>query len=389
MIPEFTERGLLPTGIHSCHGQEFIDRFCQNKRKDYTKTVSDIFDFARDRNARYVFVGGSFVSDSTDPSDIDVVIVLREQSHIPSKGERLLIGGKKTDIMFCSEDDPKLVDAFIALFSRGRFGQEVGVVQVDLLYSNEVWSIKHMPSDYEVEIVKRVYSQREIIDLDETEGVLVTIHGLLSTGAWNGELLPVFSDAGWTVAPYYYGVQSPDILVREKQRKEAVDKFREWIHGIYELYCKGTNRKISVIAHSFGTYLIGAYLNGFEGNPPVEFESIILTGSILNEDYDWGFLENSYAVGNVRNEIAPNDQWVKWMPKSDWIKKDPLFGQAGVNGFNTISTYIEQNSCTIFDHNNVIKRDVALKYWLPYLKASRGCAEYKGFKKVFDSIKTA
>ena len=382
MIPDFTELGVLPNGKHTCNGHEFIERFCIGKRADYTKTVTDIFDFARDRNARYVFVGGSFVSGVKEPSDIDVVIVMREQSHIPSKGERLIVGGQKADIMFCSEDDPKMVDAFIALFSRGRFGRETGLIEVDLLSTNNPWVIRHMPNEYELEIVKKVYSQRDIIDLGASEGVLVTVHGLLSTGAWNGEVLPVFSDAGWTVAPYYYGIEKPDILFNAKKRKGAVEKFREWIHSIYELYCKGNNRRISVIAHSFGTYIVGAYLKGFEGKPPVKFESIILTGSILNENYDWSYLDTSSHIGSVRNEIAPNDQWVKWMPDSDWLPKDPLFGQAGVGGFNSTSEYLDQNSCAIYDHNNVIKRDVALQYWLPYLKANKGLADYKGYKQV-------
>ena len=377
----------MPEGLHRCNGYEFIDRFCQDEyRKPYTKTITDILDFAKSRYARFVFVGGSFVTTQREPSDIDVVIVLRKKEDIPSKGERLILNGKRADIMFCSEDEPKLIDAFISLFSRGRFAQKHGVIQIDLCGGNSEWKIRHEPDDDTLEIVKRAYCNREVIDLNESNGVLVTIHGLLSNASWNSELLPIFSNEGWTVAPYYYGFQTPDILFRPNERQKAVDEFREWIQSIKDQYCHSVNTKISVIAHSFGTYIIGAYLAGFEGNPPVQFESIILTGSILSEDYDWSKIEGTNSVGHVRNEIAPNDQWVKWMPNKPWLKLDKLFGQAGVNGFINNSALLEQNRTSIFDHNNVIKRDVILKYWLPYLKTNRGKLDERGYKLMMDNL---
>lgn len=387
VIPAFTQHGELPEGVHRCNGYEFIERFCQDEfRKPYTKTITDILDFAKSRYARFVFIGGSFVTDHRNPSDIDVVIVLQNKEAIPNKGERLILSGKKADIMFCSEDDPKLVNAFINLFSRGRFGQKHGVMQILLDGGNSEWEIRHEPDDDTLEIVKRAYCHREVIDLNEPVGVLVTIHGLLSHASWNSELVPIFSNDGWTVAPYYYGYITPDILLRKGEIRKVVDNFREWIQSIKDQYCQSPDTKISVIAHSFGTYIIGAYLAGFEGDPPVQFESIILTGSILSENYDWDKMEKTYSVGNVRNEIAPNDQWVKWMPDSSWIKLDELFGKAGTKGFSSTSPMLEQITTSIFDHNNVIKRDVILKKWLPYLKTNKGMLDERVYKLTMQKI---
>lgn len=100
--------------------------------------------------------GGSFITDVEKPSDFDVVIVFKRKEHIPSKGERVLIEGKKADIMFCSEDDPNIVDAFIHLFSSGRYEQHLGIVQVNISGDNSEWKIRHMPSDDELEIIKRL-----------------------------------------------------------------------------------------------------------------------------------------------------------------------------------------------------------------------------------------
>ena len=371
-IPAFTEAGTLPKWIHRCTGEVFLERYCEGDdvRCAYYKAITDIFDFARSRNARYLFVGGSFITKEKEPSDFDVVIVFSKREHIPTKGERLLIEGKKADIMFCSEDEPNIVDAFVHLFSHGRFDQELGIIQVDLCGVGADWQVRHMPDEEELNIVKRVYFNRGLVDLDQPEGILVTVHGLLTNAAWNSDVMPIFSSQGWIVAPFSYGFQTPEILLSGSGRREVLNKFRDWIYDVHRTYGGGST-PISLIAHSFGTYIVGAYLHGFNEVPPVTFESVILTGSILTEDYDWESCVGK-KVGRVRNEIAPNDQWVKWMPKKNWLGLDPLFGQAGVKEFNSKSRILSQCENTIFDHNNVIRRDVINQMRLPYLKANKG-----------------
>ncbi|NTW54896.1 MAG: hypothetical protein HGB15_09115 [Chlorobaculum sp.] len=371
-IPVFTVDGVLPSGVHRCSGEQFLDRFCEgdNVREAYYKALTDIFDFARNRKAKYVFVGGSFITDKKIPSDIDIVIVFPKKELIPTKGERLLIEGKRADIMFCSEDEPSIVDAFIYLFSHGRYGYEVGIIQVDLLGYDCIWEIRHMPEDEQLEIVKRVYFDRELFDLDEPQGVLVTVHGLLTNASWNSEVIPIFSSQGWVVAPFDYGYKTPTLLFNDGERKKVLNDFREWIYDIQKTYCSGGSN-ISVIAHSFGTYIIGAYLNGFSDISPVTFDCIILTGSILSENYDWNSCIGK-KVGRVRNEMAPNDQWVKWMPKNKWMGLDSLFGRSGVDGFKEHGKILTECSNSIYDHNNVIRKDVINQMWLPYLNANKG-----------------
>ncbi|MFM4843868.1 hypothetical protein ACEUDP_03885 [Aeromonas caviae] len=366
-IPDFEGNGFLPKGIHRCSGTEFLERFCEGDdiRALYYKAITDIFDFAKERNAKYVFVGGSFISSYDEPSDFDAVIVFEKKEYIPRNSERLIISGRRVDIMFCSEDEPKIVDSFIYLFSHGRYGQEKGIIQVDLLGINSDWIVRHMPDDDDYEIVKKAYCHREIVDLNEPEGILVTIHGLNTTAAWNSDVMPIFSSKGYIVAPFYYGFQTPEVLISESGRKRILNDFRDWIYDLDRTYSK----PISIIAHSFGTYIIGKYLSGFQESSPVTFETIILTGSILSEDFDWVSCENK--VGRVRNEIAPNDQWVNWMPQKKWLGLDPLFGQAGVKGFKSTSRVLSQHSNDIFDHNNMIKKDVLNQIWLPYLQSNK------------------
>ncbi len=367
VLPGFNDKGKLPAGLHQCTGDEFIKHFCENDevRRGFEKAIVDIFDFAKSRNAVCVFVGGCFVTNVPEPSDFDAVIVFSQKDSITNKGERLLVAGKKIDVMFCSVDEEKIVSAFLQLFAVGVYGDVRGIVQVNLNGHSGEWQIRHMPTNGELEIVKRAYINRELIDLDEPEGVLVTVHGLMSEGQWNSHVMPAFSSQGWTVAPFYYGYQSPNLLFDKGARKDVLNRFRDWLYELDEAYLGD----ISILAHSFGTYLVGAYLDGFEDYCPVNIQSVILTGSILSTEYDW---DNCIGkIGRVRNEIAPNDQWVKWLPQGKWLALDPLFGKSGVKGFNNSSRILSQPTSKIFDHNNVIKRDVINQVWLPYLQANK------------------
>ncbi|HFQ5008825.1 TPA: hypothetical protein ACG1TX_004303 [Vibrio vulnificus] len=366
-IPKLTEAGLLPPGIHKCSGEEFLRTFCETSdhRVLYHKTVSDLFDYAKSVNAQYVFVGGSFVTKEDKPADFDAVIVLKNSSYISSGKERLNISGQTVDVMFCAEDQPKLVDSLVYLLSHGKFGEEKGVIQVNLFKDRSHWKVETVTDDDEYQMLIQAYNHRSVVSLDEPKGVLVTIHGLNTTAAWNSDVMPIFSSRGWVVAPFNYGFQLPNALVNDSTRKDILNRFRDWIYDIKVTY----KAPISVIAHSFGTYIIGKYLAGFDDNTPVEFESIILTGSILHEEYDWD--SQKKKVGRVRNEIAPNDQWVKWMPDKKVFGLDNLFGQAGVNGFYNHPDMVTQHSNTIFDHNNMIKRDVIKEMWLPFIENSK------------------
>ncbi|WP_342404252.1 hypothetical protein [Brevibacillus sp. FSL K6-2834] len=89
------------------------------------------------------------------------------------------------------------------------------------------------------------------------------------------------------------------------------------------------------------------------------------------------------TVARVLNEIAPNDEWVRHMPEN-FIKRifpfDPLFGRSGVDGFNYSSPILTQSRNSIFTHNNVIKRDVIEKKWIPFLNANKEAYYFEGME---------
>lgn len=360
--------GFLPKGIHRISIQEFHDTFCRSENRfEFAPAAFDIYNFAKSRNAKYLFFGGSFISRSLEPNDIDCLMVFEKDEFIPSRTERLALNGVRVDIQFCSMEHRDQIDSYVYLFSHTRYGQEVGIVQIEISENSKSWEINYTPDDNTYNIIKRNYTDRSFINCYEPNGILVTIHGLYSTGRWNSIIAPIASSQGWIFAPYeYYYENDYSLLLSKNKRKEIVDDFREWIYNISQIY----NTPISIIAHSFGTFIITSYIKGFEA-PPVKFNSLIFTGSIISEDFDW----NPYvkrSVYNILNEIAPADQVVKYMPENFFkqLLGDSLFGKSGINGFRIPCNEITQSTNIIFDHNNVIKRDIIETKWMPYLNAN-------------------
>ena len=142
-IPSFTSEGKLPIGLHLCSGEEFLNRFCSSaNRKQFKKPISDILDFAKDRGAKEIFVGGSFVSANEYPKDIDCVMVFMEDKYIPSKTEHVSIAGLKFDVLYASLERRNLIDSYLKLFSTCRYGStDIGIIQIDLYAKNKIWKI--------------------------------------------------------------------------------------------------------------------------------------------------------------------------------------------------------------------------------------------------------
>src|ERR1700723_2276006 len=177
----FQPDGLLAPGVHELTGQQFIQEFCQSeKRAPFGRAIQDLCDFATTRGATRILVGGSFVSTSSTPNDLDCVIVYENEKQIPDRSEQLEIEGTRLDIFFGSEDQPALLGSFVKLFAQTRKDREAGIIQINLRGegSKPLWQVIQEPDEDTLEIVKRASFHRHITDLNNNHKALVTIHGI-------------------------------------------------------------------------------------------------------------------------------------------------------------------------------------------------------------------
>jgi hypothetical protein len=77
MIPEFTDKGYLPAGIHRTTLEEIAARFVQESelRRVQTESLHWLVDLARHAGIERIIVNGSFVTDKLEPNDVDCALL--------------------------------------------------------------------------------------------------------------------------------------------------------------------------------------------------------------------------------------------------------------------------------------------------------------------------
>jgi hypothetical protein len=375
--------------IRSCSGEEFINKYCEGEdRKDYEVAIVNIFDYAKNKGARRIFVGGSFITSQPNPNDFDCVIVFNREGDIPNYIDTSIIGNIEFDILYASEDNPQIIDSYIDLFQTYKNGMPgKPIVEVRLDNRIKEWEIRYQPSEDEREIIRKVYTKRSVIERCKARGVLFTIHGVNTKAFWNSKFAPLASSQGWIFAPFLY--KGPILLlICPSMRKKVVDQFNDYY---YELSKKYEVTSASIVAHSFGTYIVAKYLLNhlYQDSLPIEIDSIVLTGSIINERYNWSQYFPA-KVGRILNISSFNDKAVKFMPKYNWFKKyimrekDGIFGRIGYTGIKEpghIANYITNKEVSMINHCNIFKDEILEGVIMPFLNANQGVCHREFMKQ--------
>ena len=78
MIPPFNESGYLPPGVHPASMAEIEGRFGRESeiRRVQMESVRWLVDLAKLAGVRRVILNGSFVTDISEPNDVDCVLLI-------------------------------------------------------------------------------------------------------------------------------------------------------------------------------------------------------------------------------------------------------------------------------------------------------------------------
>ncbi|MGB9989853.1 DUF6932 family protein [Massilia sp. SM-13] len=367
--------GNLSPGTHEITEEQFLETFCSLRENEnifsairprFRQAFTDICNWANRNDATSIVIGGSFVTGTQYPNDIDVIVFFKQAKDIPRNVELLEYDGVRCDIQILSEDQPEICEAFIKVLATSRRETPRGIVQIK--FDSQV-KTHHTPyrKNELFDIALASYQGRKITSLQQLKGVVIPIHGILSDAEWVPHVSLVLSTSGWAVAPYVYGNRMPTLLTNNGDRARVVEGFRDWLITVRSNFAG----PISILAHSFGTYVIARYLSD-AGNLVTKFDSIILCGSILSKEFDWS-LHLGKSVNRVLNTISEEDQWVKHMPEGGRLLfSDPLYGDAGREGFTSSHPDLSQVRSKLLQHGNIFKDDVIRSLWLPYLNLSHG-----------------
>jgi pimeloyl-ACP methyl ester carboxylesterase len=193
--------------------------------------------------------------------------------------------------------------------------------------------------------------------------VVISVHGIRTHGLWQKILSEVLSDEQIPTRSFDYGYFNSFQFVTPSARRKKITAFRDWYGALMKekrLRHDNPRKRPSVIAHSFGTYIVGYCMQMF---PEVCFDKVILCGSILPTDFNWATIFSRGQVNHVRNEKGWKDFWVG---SAHHVSR--TMGPSGKTGFDVLpANWLEQVSYE-YGHDGNFYRQHMQANWIPYLR---------------------
>lgn len=189
---------------------------------------------------------------------------------------------------------------------------------------------------------------------------VISLHGIRTRGAWQESLSRVLTKEGFVYDPWKFGFFWALSMISPWARARKVIWFRER----YEALRRETDGPISIIAHSFGTYIVSRAMREYQN---IRFDKVIFCGSIVKTQFGWSTLlgdERSQAK-LVLNQYGKKDIWVRL---AEWVVHDA--GPSGFSGFVDLASgrVVQQEFCT-YTHSQYFFAGNYEENWLPFLKS--------------------
>lgn len=184
--------------------------------------------------------------------------------------------------------------------------------------------------------------------------LVVLIHGIRTHAVWQESLASKLDSIGSIETfPIGYGfLEVLSFLLPGKTREDPIARVARELRTLREKY---GNAKISVVAHSFGTYIISRILSE---ETDIGIYRLQLCGSIIPEKYRWDKV--SYRIsGVVVNDAGTRDYWPVMASISTWG-----YGATGTFGFKKASVKDRFHNC---GHSDFFNDEHMDKYWVPLL----------------------
>jgi hypothetical protein len=200
----------------------------------------------------------------------------------------------------------------------------------------------------------------------DIEHVILLIHGIRDIGAWQSNVSRNLVQRGTVVEQIRYGYY-PEVrfLFPFDLSSRPVQKVLKRIRAIRNLY---PNARLSVIAHSFGTYV---FLRALKEDSDLEFWKIIFCGSVADDEFEWSELKRRVGQRGratkdfILNDCGTGDAWPILGTAFGWH-----YGMAGATGFSegfVTNRFHRAIGGTKGGHGLYFDPEFVRKKWRPFL----------------------
>lgn len=191
--------------------------------------------------------------------------------------------------------------------------------------------------------------------------VILLVHGIRDYGRWTTKAAALFKDTErLKIFPVKYGYFDAITFLAPKNSSDVPYKK---LVALYESAVENVpNARVSIIAHSHGTFLVGRLLDEFMC--PALYR-VILCGSVLPRNYDWDNVRVRFSAPDkfCLNECGASDPWPL---QAEAARK--RYGASGRHGFE--NSVLVTNQWYLGGHDLFFRRQHMVN-WLPFIREGR------------------
>ncbi len=184
--------------------------------------------------------------------------------------------------------------------------------------------------------------------------IVILVHGIRTHAVWQERLAATLVAAA-DVEVYPIGYGFFDVLRFWCPLFTRREPIKRVLRELRTARKNNPDADISVVAHSFGTYIISEILSE---ETDIILHRLQLCGSIINFNYRWDKV-TSRVTGAVVNDAGTQDCWPVLASVVTWG-----YGPSGTFGFKTVSVRDRYHNC---GHSDFFTDTHMKEYWVPLI----------------------
>jgi hypothetical protein len=193
-----------------------------------------------------------------------------------------------------------------------------------------------------------------------TQHVIIMVHGIRDFALWQETVGAVLSANGFHVYPTNYGRFDlfRFLIPVHYFRRQAIEEVLNQIRIVKQQSEQRGHRDISIIAHSFGTYVVSYILKeSFD----LQFKRIIFCGGVVRYGFPFEQFHQRFEAP-ILNEVGTRDIWPAMAESITWG-----YGSAGTYGFRR--PLVRDRWHNKAGHGYFLTDNFCTKYWIPFFES--------------------
>lgn len=192
---------------------------------------------------------------------------------------------------------------------------------------------------------------------DPDEHLVILIHGIRDIARWQSAITNTLRGSGFKVEGTNYGRMNLIEFLMPLSYFRNKAKLTVWTQIQHAIFLHPRATRVSLIAHSFGTYVIA---NILKEQFAYKFHRVIFCGSVVRYNFPIEQFIERYT-SPILNDVGTADSW-------------PAVAEATTTGYGSVGTYgfhrpgVEDRFHNDAPHGYFLNQKFCNDFWVPFLR---------------------